>query len=133
LHEVERPHDGATPLPRVAVTRFQEDTEPLSFATRAFSHTVGRVRERDELRAAFRGAQQGRGALLCVTGEPGIGKTTLVEEFLAELAAGGQATLARGRCSEWLSGTEAYLPLLEALESLLAADVEQVRLCKKIS
>ncbi len=82
-------------------------------------HTVGRTHERNELRAAFNGANTGRGSLLCVAGEPGIGKTTLVEDFLVELAAAGQCTMARGRCSERLAGTEAYLPLLEALESLL--------------
>ena len=60
------------------------------------------------------------GLFLCVTGEPGIGKTTLVEDFLAELAAAGRTcTVARGRCSERLAGAEAYLPFLEALESLL--------------
>ena len=56
---------------------------------------------------------------MCLAGEPGIGKTTLVEAFLADVAAGGRSTIARGRCSERLAGTEAYLPLLEALESLL--------------
>ncbi|MFN0112193.1 MAG: serine/threonine-protein kinase PknK [Blastocatellia bacterium] len=82
--------------------------------------TVGRKPERLELRAAFNSAKSGRGSLLCVAGEPGIGKTTLVEDFLTELAADGQCTIARGRCSERLAGTEAYLPLLEALENLLA-------------
>jgi TolB-like protein/predicted ATPase len=83
-------------------------------------HTVGREPERNELRAAFNAAKGGRGSLLCVAGEPGIGKTTLVEDFLTELTADNQCTIARGRCSERLAGTEAYLPLLEALESLLA-------------
>jgi len=82
-------------------------------------HTVGREKERAELRAGFESAMNGRGQLFCVAGEPGIGKTTLVEDFLAELAVEGQCTIARGRCSERLAGTEAYLPLLEALESLL--------------
>ena len=67
-----------------------------------------------------RSAAEGRGLLLCVTGEPGLGKTTLVEDFLAELAAGDRPHgLARGRCSERLAGTEAYLPFLEALDSLI--------------
>ncbi len=81
--------------------------------------TVGRDKERAELRAGLADARDGRGSLLCVAGEPGIGKTTLVEDFLAGLAAEHHATIARGRCSERLAGTEAYLPLLEALESLL--------------
>ena len=58
-----------------------------------------------------------------VTGEPGLGKTALVEEFLAELAAGGAShSVARGRCSERLAGAEAYLPFLEALDSLLQGE-----------
>src|SRR5262249_38249410 len=67
---------------------------------------------------AFELAVAGQGLLLCVTGEPGIGKTTLVEGVLAELDSRG-TTVARGRCSERLARTEAYLPFLEALESLL--------------
>lgn len=91
--------------------------------------TVGREMERAELLAGFDSARQGPGLLLCVAGEPGIGKTTLVEDFLGELAARGEATIARGRCSERLAGTEAYLPHLEALEGLLrtgGADVARV-------
>src|SRR5262245_58737549 len=84
-------------------------------------HTVGREKERAELGRAFESAAAGQGLFLCVTGEPGIGKTTLVEDFLGELAAAGRpCALARGRCSERLAGSEAYLPFLEALESLLA-------------
>jgi predicted ATPase/predicted Ser/Thr protein kinase len=82
--------------------------------------TVGRQHERAALRAGFEDAAAGRGSLLCVTGEPGLGKTTLVETFLEDLAASGFAwRLARGCCSERLAGAEAYLPFLEALDSLL--------------
>jgi predicted ATPase len=85
--------------------------------------TVGREREWATLRAGFEEASDGRGLMLCVTGEPGIGKTTLVESFLDELAAsGGVWSLARGRCSERLAGTEAYLPFLEALDGLLQGE-----------
>ena len=80
---------------------------------------VGRDRERAALRAAFESVKASRGMMVCVAGEPGIGKTTLVEDFLAELAASPQpCRIARGRCSERLAGTEAYLPWLEALDSL---------------
>jgi predicted ATPase len=82
--------------------------------------TVGRQLERAALRTGFEKAASSRGLILCVTGEPGLGKTTLVESFLEELAATGQTwSIARGRCSERLAGAEAYLPFLEALDSLL--------------
>jgi hypothetical protein len=85
--------------------------------------TVGREREAAALRAGFAAAAAGSGVVLCVTGEPGIGKSTLVEDFLAELAACGRpCRVARGRCSERLAGTEAYLPVLEVLDSLARAE-----------
>jgi predicted ATPase len=85
--------------------------------------TVGRQQERAALRAGFESAAAGRGLLLCVTGEPGLGKTTLVEEFFEEMAAGEHPwSFAHGRCSERLAGAEAYLPFLEALDSLLQSD-----------
>ena len=94
---------------------------PISAVKR---HSVGRQKELAELGRAFESAAAGQGLFLCVTGEPGIGKTTLVEDFLGELAATGRpCALARGRCSERLAGTEAYLPFLEALESLLHGEV----------
>jgi predicted ATPase len=82
--------------------------------------TVGREDERAALWAGWESAAAGSGQVLCVTGEPGLGKTTLVEEFLEELAAGERRFgLARGRCSERLAGTEAYLPFLDGLDYLL--------------
>ncbi|MBD0372027.1 MAG: protein kinase [Pyrinomonadaceae bacterium] len=85
--------------------------------------TVGREEERAELRACFDKTVHGQGLLVCVTGEPGIGKTTLVEDFLIDLTLSGEpCTIARGRCSERLAGAEAYMPFLEALENLLRSD-----------
>ena len=99
-----------------------ESWQPVS-AIRRDRPTVGRQQEWAALRAGFEEAAAGRGLLLCVTGEPGLGKTTLVESFLDELAASGQTwNLARGRCSERLAGAEAYLPFLEALDSLLQGE-----------
>ena len=81
--------------------------------------TVGREKERERMAASYQLACGGRSQLLCVAGEPGIGKTTIVEEFLNELTLTGQpCRIGRGRCSERLAGTEAYLPWMEALASL---------------
>lgn len=86
-------------------------------------HSVGRENERSKLAAAFESAVAGRGMLVCVAGEPGIGKTTLVQDFLSDLQGSGKSFgLAIGRCSQRLAGEEAYLPFLEALESLLRGD-----------
>ena len=79
---------------------------------------VGRAREQHELSLALELARKRSGLLLCVSGEPGIGKTTLVEDFLEGLDADPRCRVGRGRCSERLDGTGAYLPLLDALESL---------------
>lgn len=83
---------------------------------------VGREIEKGALREEFGVAVNGRSTMVCVSGEPGIGKTTLVEDFLAELARGPSHLVAKGRCSERLAGAEAYLPILDALEDLLKED-----------
>jgi tetratricopeptide (TPR) repeat protein len=83
-------------------------------------HTVGRTQQLRELHGALELAAAGRGSLVCVSGEAGIGKSTLVEEFVATVKGGGRpCNVARGRCSERLADGEAYLPVLEALDSLL--------------
>ena len=82
--------------------------------------TVGRDYERAQLWRAYARVNDGRGLILAVTGEAGIGKTSLLEGFLEELSSQGERpVVARGRCSERLAGDEAYLPILEALDSLL--------------
>ena len=99
-------------------------------------NTVGRKRELAELRAAFDSAESGCGLLMCIAGEPGIGKTTLAEDLLAMLgAAGRNCSIGRGKCSERLAGTEAYLPVLEALESLLhgEASVSMAGVLKRVA
>jgi tetratricopeptide (TPR) repeat protein len=86
---------------------------------------VGRDKELGELRAALDAADAGSGQMLCVAGEAGIGKSALLEDFASELRA-GECLLASGRCSERLAGSEAYQPLLEALESLLRGGGERM-------
>jgi serine/threonine protein kinase/predicted ATPase len=96
--------------------------------------TVGRDRERAELHDGFNAVMAGRGLVMCVAGEPGIGKTTIVEDFLGELKKGERSCrIARGRCSERLAGTEAYLPWLEALESLIRGSDSAVHALKLLA
>ena len=83
---------------------------------------MGRDREMDELVRSFEQTRDGAGRLVAVAGEPGLGKTALVDEFLATVSHSGTARVARGRCSERLAGSEAYLPFLEALDNLLRSE-----------
>jgi predicted ATPase/tRNA A-37 threonylcarbamoyl transferase component Bud32 len=84
---------------------------------------VHREPELAVLRAALDRADAGRGSIVCVAGEAGIGKTTLVEDFLSEVAATSRTCLvARGHCSERQASTEAYLPVTDALSDLLHTD-----------
>ena len=102
---------------------------PLSGRT-----TVGRTAERARLRDAHQSASEGRGSILCVTGEAGIGKSTLVEDFLAEVRrADPMCLIAFGRSSERLAGAEAYLPFLEALDSLIRASPSVARVMKSMA
>jgi DNA-binding winged helix-turn-helix (wHTH) protein/tetratricopeptide (TPR) repeat protein len=79
---------------------------------------VGRDRELEDLRSALRAARDRRRTTLFVSGEAGVGKTTLVDAFL-ELANVQSALLVgRGTCVEQYGSGQAYLPMLDAIGSL---------------
>jgi predicted ATPase/DNA-binding winged helix-turn-helix (wHTH) protein len=67
------------------------------------------------LQPLWRSSLQGARQLVFLTGEAGIGKTTLIEMFLAEIAEHAPSVL-RARCVEHFGQGEALLPLLEAIE-----------------
>ena len=79
---------------------------------------VGRQGEVDTLASWFRRAAQGIRQLAFVSGPAGVGKTTVVERWLAGLAAGNGVRIAWGQCVEHYGEGEPYLPLLEALGQL---------------
>ena len=76
---------------------------------------MGREAEVATLRQWFANALQGERHLGFITGEAGIGKTTLVDTFVAQLTDQAPLWLGRGQCIEQYGAGEAYLPLLEAL------------------
>ena len=65
-----------------------------------------------------------------VAGEPGIGKTTLIEHFIANLA---DAICVRGQCVEQYGGGEPYLPVLEALGELCRRDAAAAPLLRAVA
>jgi DNA-binding winged helix-turn-helix (wHTH) protein/predicted ATPase len=98
--------------------RFVATLDHRPAAAPAAGPVVGRARELSELRRCLEQARAGRRQTVFVTGEPGIGKTTVVQAFLAEVAGCGDARIAYGQCIEQYGAGEAYLPLMEALTRL---------------
>lgn len=80
------------------------------------SGLVGRSEELASLRAAFQTTQAGTRQFVFVTGESGLGKSALVDEFCNSLVP--QATIARGQCIQGFADKEHYYPVLEALAQL---------------
>jgi DNA-binding SARP family transcriptional activator len=76
---------------------------------------VGRAWEMRELRAALAEAAAGQGRLLLVTGEPGIGKSRLMEEFARLVVDQGWRVLV-GRCWEH-GGAPAYWPWIQVIRA----------------
>jgi DNA-binding winged helix-turn-helix (wHTH) protein/predicted ATPase len=88
---------------------------------------VGREHELAQLQAWYERAQQGERQIIFVSGEAGIGKTTLVERFLVQAQARGAVRIGYGHCVEQSERGEAYLPVLQALQQLCRApDGDQV-------
>lgn len=78
---------------------------------------VGRGHELEILRDAAALATNGRGGLVLLVGEPGIGKTRLAEELAADASARGACVL-WGRCWEG-SGAQAFWPWIQVIRSYL--------------
>ena len=92
---------------------------PLSDVdTNGFKTIVGREGALAQLTESLNKALQGQRQIVFITGEAGIGKTTLVDVFNQSVACGANVRIARGQCVEGFGGKEAYYPILEALGQL---------------
>jgi serine/threonine protein kinase len=81
---------------------------------------VGREPELSKLEGILKQAIDGSGRVVFITGEPGIGKTSLSDEFLRRARARFPGlSVSRGRCVEQYGTGEAYLPFLDAIGGLL--------------
>jgi predicted ATPase/DNA-binding winged helix-turn-helix (wHTH) protein len=83
---------------------------------------VGREAALGRLHAALERAVDGQRQLVFVSGEAGIGKTALVEAFVAGLDGRDALRVGRGQCVEHYGAGEPYLPVLEALGRLGRAE-----------
>ena len=99
----------------VSLSRGGRDGGP---APRTAGPIVGREQDVARLEGWFERAAHGTRQLVFVSGDAGIGKTTVVDRFLAQCAAGSAGRIGRGQCVEHAGEEEPYLPFFEALWQL---------------
>ncbi len=92
-----------------------EPADTRSLARLAGGVFVGREKETQQLRAAFKDAESGRGRLILLVGEPGCGKTRTAEQ-LATYARLRDAQVLSGRCYEG-EGAPAFWPWIQIIRS----------------
>jgi DNA-binding winged helix-turn-helix (wHTH) protein/tetratricopeptide (TPR) repeat protein len=79
---------------------------------------LGREAELAQMRAWLDRVLAGERQTVFVTGEPGIGKTTVVQAFLEQASQIQGIRVARGQCLEQYGSGEAYLPVLDGFSRL---------------
>jgi predicted ATPase/DNA-binding winged helix-turn-helix (wHTH) protein len=94
------------------------DDVPASHAPQCTSF-IGRAEELARLHSNWDLACAGKRRIVWVAGEPGVGKTTLIDHFIVGL---GDVLCVRGQCVDQYGSGEPYMPLLEALTDLSRRD-----------
>jgi DNA-binding winged helix-turn-helix (wHTH) protein len=99
----------------------EKQSSPSPTAVTVPPDFVGRKRELTGLSELFAKVRAGDFGLLVISGEAGIGKTTLLENFLKAVGSSPDTLLLHGQCLDCNGPAEAYHPLLSGLGQL--ADV----------
>ncbi|HVO23312.1 MAG TPA: AAA family ATPase [Candidatus Margulisiibacteriota bacterium] len=102
---------------RFIASRARQATVPVAVDPRAA--LVGRDRVLAQLEDRLTSARDRQRQLVFLSGEAGIGKTTVLDAFLARAASDPDLLIARGACLEHYGAAEAYLPVLEAFGRVL--------------
>ncbi|MGB1581272.1 MAG: AAA family ATPase [Nevskiales bacterium] len=129
IHELRQALGDNTRKPKYIATQHRvgfrfvakvEQAEQPSLGPALLRPFVGRESELEHLNKALASAAAGQLQTVFVTGEAGVGKTRLVDQFLSH-SQGKQPGLmvGRGQCVEFHGASEPFLPVLEALGRLL--------------
>lgn len=107
--------DHTTPIGSVETETTAAPTTELTAAPNNTAIFTGRNSELAQLLQSFHLASQGKRQLVFLTGEAGIGKTSLIETFINQVSIGPNCSVTLGQCIEKYGAGEAYRPILEAL------------------
>jgi tetratricopeptide (TPR) repeat protein/predicted Ser/Thr protein kinase len=103
-------------LGEIAAGREPELVAPVGLDRLARGRLVGREHELAEVLAHWRQAMEGKGHILLISGEPGIGKTRLARELVAQCRV-NKATVLLGEC--YSEGSGPYGPLAQTVREAL--------------
>ncbi|HET7107418.1 MAG TPA: AAA family ATPase [Candidatus Acidoferrum sp.] len=110
------PRRGYQFIAPVQDERFPASSRTVQQATKTI---VGRENALAQLDNFLDNAVQGERQIVFITGEAGIGKTTLADLFQQTATSRRKLRIARGQCVEGFGGKEPYYALLEAIGQLL--------------
>jgi predicted ATPase len=105
-----------------AVSDVREASGPSSPRT-----LVGREAELAFLLTHLDRARKGDRSTIFITGEPGIGKTTLIDAFCTQICNDEKIRIARGQSIEGFGGKESFYPVREAINDLCSSDDGKAR------
>jgi class 3 adenylate cyclase len=94
-----------------------EDAEPSAIVPSGMPFLVGRDEEIGLLRRAWQQSKEGHGQMVLISGEPGIGKSALVESLVAQLRVEGVPRVIV-RCSPYYTNS-ALFPIIEHLKKVV--------------
>ncbi len=106
--------DAPRTLLQVVAERSAESRFRAAYRDDVKDDLIGRDFEKEVLTQAWQRAQGGKGEVILLFGEAGIGKSRLTEQFLADVSTSGNADIIRLNCSPYLTSSP-FHPVAERI------------------
>ena len=95
------------------------DNVPAKVRSDPVHALVGRAKELEQIKNRWQQSLQGQRQIVFINGEPGVGKSILLNTCLVSLSEQYELLYAKGQCLQQHAGAEAYLPVLDALGTIV--------------
>ena len=115
----------AEPVPVYSIVGRRAQPEPIRGIRGLHSPLIGRDAERQSLRILAQNAQSGRGSILSIIGEAGLGKSCLINELRSEVATAGWLCL-ESHCLSYRQNVSysAFTEIVHGALGIVASDGE---------